>query len=251
MGSLSDILQKFSPISLKEMDSVKLMNRADTKYIFRNGSLPDILEELTNDYFILEVDGVRNNRYNTVYYDTDDFMFFHLHRRGKANRNKVRLRTYLESDKHYFEIKHKSNKGRTLKDRIKRKEFDINISQKAGDFLFDKTRINKEDINPKLWASFSRITLVNKNIPERLTIDTELYYKNEDKEKSLPELVIAEVKQEKKRRSVFDDLMHKYRFQEVSISKYCFGIIFLYEDIRMNNFKPKLTLLNKLFHEKN
>jgi hypothetical protein len=249
MDPLTNILKAFTPISLDEMDSVKLMNRADTKFIFRSEMLPLLLEQLKNDYFILEVEGARNSKYETIYYDTEDFMFFHHHRRGKANRNKVRLRTYVESDLHFFEIKYKNNKDRTIKKRIKRNEQNVVISKKANEFLLEKTHLTADDLLPRLWANYSRITLVNKHAPERLTIDTNLCYKNETKEKALPELVIAEMKQEKKRKSVFSELMRANHISEVSISKYCFGVIFLYEGIRMNNFKPKLLILNKLCHD--
>jgi hypothetical protein len=249
MNNLTEILQKFSPISLAEMDSVKLMNRSDTKFIFRSELLPGILEQIKDDYFVLEVEGVRNSNYETLYYDTEDFKFFHQHRREKANRHKIRMRTYLESDLHFFEIKKKTNKGKTIKNRIVRKKQNVVISKRVNDFLLEKTKINGEDLVPKLWTMNSRITLVNRNLPERLTIDTNLSFKNEIKEKAMPELVIAELKQEKKHKSVFTELMHTHHIKEVSISKYCFGVIFLYEGVRMNNFKPKLLILNKLRHD--
>lgn len=249
MKTSDEILQQFSPISLSEMDGVKLMNRTDTKYIFNTGLLPEILLKLTDHYFSLEIEGVRNSKYETVYYDTDDLMFFHQHRCGKANRNKIRLRTYLESNLHFLEIKLKNNKNRTIKDRIKRKEQTVVLNNKSEEFIAKKTRLQKDELSPKLWANYSRITLVNKNIPERLTIDTNLFYKNEEKEKALPNLVIAELKQEKKQKSVFSNLMKQYHIHEVSISKYCFGIIFLYEGIRKNSFKPKLTTLNRICNE--
>lgn len=251
MDHLNTILQTFSSISLTEMDSVKLMNRSDTKFIFRRELLPDILELVKEDYFVLEVEGIRNSRYETLYYDTEDFKLFHQHRCDRALREKVRLRTYLESDLHFFEIKKKTNKGKTIKERIKRSEQTSELSERSLDFLRNKSAINCKDLVPKLWTMNSRITLVNKNQPERLTIDTDLLFKNDVKEKMLSELVIAELKQEKKQRSTFTDIMRKNRIAEVSISKYCFGVIFLYEGIRMNSFKPKLLILNKLSHGSN
>ena len=46
-------LNKFMPISLAEMDGVKLMDRTDTKFIFNIAHLSEILEEATNYYKIL------------------------------------------------------------------------------------------------------------------------------------------------------------------------------------------------------
>lgn len=242
---LTDILQQFEPISLEQMDNVKLMSRIDTKFTFNAQLLPDILIELQSNYYILEVNGVRNSKYETLYYDTPDFLFYHQHRRGIANRNKVRLRKYVESELNFFEIKSKNNKGRTIKERIKRHSFRAELSQNAEDFLEQKTHLTGKDIEPKLEVNYSRITLVNKTEPERLTIDTHLVFRNNEKEKEWEQLVIAELKQESKNLGFFTKIMRKYHIQELSISKYSFGIIFLYDNIRMNLFKPKLMQLQK------
>jgi hypothetical protein len=227
------------------MDNVKLMSRIDTKFIINIDILPALLRELQSNYYVLEVNGVRNSKYETVYYDTPDFMFYHQHRRGVANRSKVRMRRYVESELNFFEIKSKNNKGRTIKERIKRKQFRTEFSQKAEDFLFEKTHLTGQEIEPKLEVNYSRITLVNKCEPERLTIDTGLCFKKGNTVKDLSRLVIVELKQESKHFGFFSELMHKYHIQDVSISKYCFGIIFLYDGIRMNSFKPKLLKLLK------
>lgn len=250
MEEISKILEKFEPITLKEMDSVKLMNRSDTKYIFRAEMLGVFLEQLTEEFFVLDVNGIRQNKYETLYYDTVDFKFFNDHQRGKANRNKVRHRLYVDSGLHFFEIKNKNNKGRTIKERIKLKQIEYKIEGKSEDFLFEKTHISGKELQPKLWGNYTRITLVNKHLPERLTIDTNLFFKFGDKEVSLPEIVIAELKQDKSSKSFFAQLMNKYRIKQASISKYCYGVIFLYEHIKLNNFKPNLIILNKIRYGK-
>ena len=250
MEEINKILEKFEPITLKEMDSVKLMNRSDTKFIFRTEMLAVFLEQLTEEFFVLDVNGVRQNKYETLYYDTVDFKFFNDHQRGKANRNKVRHRLYVDSGLHFFEIKNKNNKGRTIKERIKLKQIEYKIEGKSEDFLLEKTHISGKELEPKLWGNYTRITLVNKHLPERLTIDTNLFFKFSDKEVSLPEIVIAELKQDKSSKSFFAQLMNKYRIKRASISKYCYGVIFLYEHIKLNNFKPNLIILNKIRYGK-
>jgi hypothetical protein len=67
---LNDILNEFETISLKEMDSVALMDRTDTKFVFRVDQLPDFLEQIKNDYRILDVKGNRISRYESLYFDT-------------------------------------------------------------------------------------------------------------------------------------------------------------------------------------
>ena len=251
MNEVEEILQKFDAISLEEMDRVKLMNRTDTKFVFRFDQLPQILKEIKENYFVLEINGIRSGRYKTLYYDTQDFQMYTQHQNGKLNRNKVRYRNYVDSSLNYFEIKFKSNKDRTIKERIKRKELEMTIRGKAEKFLKEKTCFEAHDLFPKLWVNYSRVTLVNKSDTERLTIDLNLEYLNDFKHKELHDIVIAEMKQGNRANTVFAEIMRKYHINKASYSKYCFGIIFLYDNVKKNNFKRKLLTLNKIRHVAN
>jgi hypothetical protein len=239
-------VDKLDAISLDEMESVKLMNRTDTKFVFRTELLPGIFDRIGNDYKVLEVNGVRPNRYETLYYDTPDFRLFRLHQNGKANRYKIRYRKYVESDLNFFEIKFKSNKGRTIKDRIKRKEIENEIKETSKEFLEEKTPLLAGSLEPKVWVYYTRITLVNKTEPERLTIDLDLGFKFDGREKWYNNLVIAELKQSRAGASPFMRLMKEMRIKEGSMSKYCLGISMIYDHVKKNNFKPKILSLNKI-----
>ena len=223
------------------------MDRTDTKYLFTSTRLPLILDELKKDYRVLEINGNRVSQYESLYLDTRNFDLFHQHRRGKANRFKVRFRKYVESELTFFEVKFKNNKGRTIKDRVKHKQqIDGAVKDKAEILLKEKTTLNAASLEAKLWVNYSRITFVNKNSPERVTIDLNLTFKNKEQDRLIQNLVIAEVKQDKATTSSFIKLMKKHHIREGSISKYCFGVISLFENIKHNNFKPKLTALNKI-----
>lgn len=239
-------LGHIDPISLDEMESVKLMNRTDTKFVFRAEQLPGILEKIGKDYRVLEVNGVRPNRYETLYYDTPDFRLFRLHQNGKANRYKIRYRKYVESDLNFFEIKFKSNKGRTIKERIKRKEIENTITEKSKEFLEEKTPLLAGNLEPKVWVYYTRITLVSKTEPERLTIDLDLGFKFEGREKWYNNLVIAELKQSRTGASPFMRVMKELRIKEGSMSKYCLGVSMIYDHVKKNTFKPKILSLNKI-----
>jgi hypothetical protein len=56
--------QQFAPISLKEMDTVALLNRTDTKFILSWSVLRTIA--LQPDYRMLVVNGQRLNHYRTL-----------------------------------------------------------------------------------------------------------------------------------------------------------------------------------------
>ena len=246
--TVNNILTYFEPISLSEMDDVALMDRTDTKYTFRLESLPAFIESIKDSYRVLEVNSNRISRYESLYFDTKDFDLYNYHHMGKMNRFKIRFRTYVESNLHFFEIKFKNNKGRTVKNRIKYPQTESNIAGKAEKFLLEHSPFLSSSLEQKFKVNFSRITFVNRNAPERVTIDLNLEFVNDDKRHLLEKLVIAEVKQSKPFVSTFVRLMKDHHIRKGSLSKYCFGVMSLYEQQRFNNFKPQLLLLNKLMY---
>jgi len=239
------ILLSFDPITLKEMDSVALMNRTDVKFVFSRDRLVEFMEQLTKYYFVLDVNGNRISRYESLYFDTIKFDLYFSHHRKKPSRYKIRCRTYVESDLHFFEVKFKNNKGRTIKDRVKQHLIDGKIVDVAENLLKEKTPISANDLEAKFWVNYSRITLVNKHAAERVTIDLNLTFKNDDQEKEIADIVIAEVKQDKEVSSKFLEIMKRNRIRKVSLSKYCFGVINLYNTLKHNNFKKNLRLIKK------
>jgi hypothetical protein len=249
MIDFTEILNAFDPITLEEMDSVKLLDRTDTKFTFKVEKLPFILYQLKKDYRVLDVDGLRLNKYETLYFDTPEFNLYTQHHNGKLNRYKVRFRRYVDSGLNFFEVKFKNNKGRTLKSRVKRKNFHDTIEGKSEVLLNEKSPLSSEMLKPVIWVNYTRITLVSKHTAERLTIDINLNFKNSFSKKAIPSLVIAEVKQDKAKKSAFITLMNKRKIYNASISKYCFGILSLYENIKKNNFKIKLKEINKIAHD--
>lgn len=238
-------LKKMDPISLKEMDAVKLMNRTDTKFVFPVDLLPAILENVSSSYRVLEINQLRTASYKTLYFDTPNHKLFLDHHNGAAYRYKIRMRNYVESNLFYLEIKLKI-KGRTDKHRIKIKDFEYHLSEKSNEFI-EKTIQEKHNFQPVLWNNFERITLVNKNAPERITIDLNLAFSHENNAQQLNHLVIAEVKQEQVNlNNPFITFLKQNGIRENSISKYCIGSLLCYHGLKYNNFKSKLLLIDKL-----
>lgn len=200
------LLRNFDSISLEEMDNVSLMNRTDTKFFFHSGLLPLLFNSIENDYRILTISDVRLNTYNTLYFDTPDYFLYNEHHRGKAQRLKVRYRKYCNTEKIFFEIKHKNNKGRTNKERIETENFNQSISGKCKRFLECQTKLHADELKPSLGVTFQRMTLVNKFLPERIIIDTDLRFhlNGEHEGINLNRLVIVELKQDRLIRSEID-----------------------------------------------
>ncbi len=246
MDKIVEKLSGFEPTTLAQMDAVKLMNRTDRKFCFHIDTFIDLLDYLNQYYFVLEVEGVRISRYKSLYYDTAGFELYHLHQCGKMNRVKVRHRTYVESKIGFLELKIKNNKGRTDKSRILHNEVITNFEDKAQQFIEKKTLLNVTQLVPKIWVNYSRITFVNKFYPERLTIDLNLEFDNYNTNIKYSNVVIAELKQDKKAHSPMVDLMKKQYIREGSISKYAMGVALCWPTIKQNNFKTKLKSIHQL-----
>ena len=245
MNIILDILQTFDPTSLKEMDSVKLLNRTDTKFVIPKDIFVRILPILKESYKVLEIKNKRVAQYKTLYFDTDNFDFYTHHHNGWPNRYKVRMRKYIDSDLCYLEIKNKK-KGRTIKKRIQIADFEEEMSETSLQFISD---VIPNDIHliKKLWNSFHRITLVNKTDTERLTLDIGLAFQWNEKDLSLENVIIGEVKQEKvNRNSPFMKLIKENGVRPMRVSKYCIGAKLLYPELKNNRFKQKHIHINKI-----
>ena len=111
LSKINEEASLFEKITLGEMDSVKLMDRMDVKYLIPLHLLPYIMHEAIEYYKLLEINNERLCSYETLYYDTEDYQLYHSHQSGRLNRYKVRFRNYVGSNLSFFEIKRFTNKG--------------------------------------------------------------------------------------------------------------------------------------------
>ncbi len=249
MEEILDIVQGMKPISLDEMSGVKLMNRIDTKYVVTEGQLCTILSRICNSYYAQEVEGNRLSPYSTVYYDTPELTMYLIHHDRRLVRDKVRVRTYVDSNLSFCEVKHKTNKGRTKKKRIAvQPRYNIVEDPEAAAFLKEQQPYPIESLSPHLETVFDRITLVNFEKTERLTIDCNLHFNNLAKgtTASMDPLVVMELKQDGRARSLFKEVLFALRIKPFKISKYCIGTCLTCPEVRQNRFKPKLRRIHKL-----
>ena len=246
MNNLKKEISEFNPISLKEMDGVKLMNRTDTKFVFHIDKLSLLLQNMIPYYKVLLINNECIHDYKSLYYDTDDRKFYLDHHNQRVNRNKIRFREYIGSGLTFLEIKLKNNKGKTIKKRIKVKRINEELSNDNKEYI-DSIIKNKLDLSAKQWINFSRITFVHKAQKERLTMDVNLTFNNHKNKGDFKELVIAEVKQERMSRSSdFMRIAKEMGVLPTRLSKYCMSTLELNPEIKKNRFKQKTLLINKL-----
>lgn len=88
---------KFVNIQNKE-DSL-FLSRTDYKFIIPLNLITDTINYLKKDFFCHKYKENCIFQYHNIYFDTDDFKFFNLHRQGKYNRIKIRVRNYKTGKK--------------------------------------------------------------------------------------------------------------------------------------------------------
>lgn len=245
-------LIKFQALSLSDLDCVKLLKRYDTKFVFHKDKLPAVLDCLSDHYGILEINRNRTFRYESLYYDTDDYFFYHQHHNKKLNRYKIRCRRYIESDQCYFEIKFKNNKRKTIKNRLLLEDRMIDAMLTENKKEFVRTNVSNgfhdvlaDTIKPKLWVGFDRITLANQANRERFTFDSNLTYTDtKSRRYNFDNLIIAELKSENiSLPPLFFQQLKSLKIFPTTFSKYCIGIATTNNNIKANRFKRTLLKL--------
>lgn len=249
--SFSRELDALQPITLEEMNSVKLMNRVDAKFLTSEATLRSVLQDAAAaGYRVLVTEGERQSPYDSVYFDTPDMRMFCDHHNRRLVRQKVRTRCYVHSNQAFLEIKRKNNHGRTSKKRIAIEPFEtleFSGNQKACAYLAKHSWFTVGDISPVLQTRFARITLVNPALTERLTIDTCLAFKNfrTGECADLQDAVIIELKQDGRAQSRMRGIFLEHRIKPARVSKYCIAVTLTDPNAKSGRFKLKVRTIEK------
>lgn len=245
MSDLDRVLAALDPIILADMDGVSLMNRVDTKYVFSQHDLAAILSAIAPDYRVLEVEALRRTKYTSLYFDTPGRDCFRDHHNGKSQRFKFRMRRYASSGVSFFEVKQKTNRGRTIKRRLPIDRIHPTLTPDTHGLVTDCVGAPVA-LTAQLWTEFSRITLVARDAAERVTIDADLSFTAGPRRESLPGVVVAEVKQERDcRDSAIRRRLRGRGVRPLRVSKYCLGATLLTPTLKSNLFRAKLKTLRK------
>ena len=252
---MTEILSQYDPITLDEMKDIRLMNRIDTKFVTTVPMLQRLLLMAKDDYFVQDTDGERIAPYHTVYFDTDDCEMYRMHETGHTNRQKLRVRSYVNAGLSFLEVKTKNNHGRTKKKRVAAEGFDPEqctafsvLTPQYEDFLHTHLRYDPATLSQQVENRFDRITLVNKAKTERLTIDLNLRFHNlvTGSYRFMGDIVIIELKRDGLMSSPILARLLDLRIFPHGFSKYCIGSALTNEALRRNRFKPRLRDIEKI-----
>ncbi|MBQ2855810.1 MAG: VTC domain-containing protein [Bacteroidaceae bacterium] len=239
------ILNTYDSISLEEMKKVRLMNRIDTKYVTTVSLLTSLLKEAREFYYVQVIENQNVMPYYTLYYDTVNVDMYMEHLRGRKRRQKIRIRRYEASGMSFLEVKNKNNKGRTKKIRM---SLEADKDNDFNGFIGLYGNYPLCELAETIENRFSRITLVNRNLTERLTIDIHLRFHNLSNHRTclLEDLVIIELKRDGKNHSPVLDILRRLHIHEAKFSKYCMGMVLTNEQLKCNRFKPRIRMTRQM-----
>lgn len=229
-----EVLQKYQPISIGDLQKYNFNNRRDKRYIVSRERALSILDEMSREYKLLEVEGDSVINYETSYYDTKDFDLY-CKKWNRENYN-IRLRSYSTSRLSFIDIKH------TISDSIVSKYHNEYTSdQRFQKMVEESTPYLFSTLEEKIAIHFNRFTFVDCKNQEKVTIDIDLGFTTKDKFESIPDLAIIEVKSCKRfYTSKFRPIIGRYNLSTSNCSKYCLGVSLMYPEVVMENRICKL-----------
>lgn len=116
-------------------------------------------------------------------------------------------------------------------------------------FISEHSEFSAAQLDAKIENRFNRITLVNKEKTERITIDTSLEFHNfvSGRDVGLPHLVIIEWKRDGlSSKSRLKPLLRQLRIQESGFSKYIIGMALTDRNLPINRIKKRIRFIEKL-----
>lgn len=252
MKCIKDPLKEFTELPLQEFFKRRdplSENRKEFKFLLPLNIIPDLLEFLKSDYFLITEDGNPVHKYRTLYFDTDDFKFFNLHRQGKYNRIKIRIREYKTLQVNSFmECKRKVKGRHTHKFRVQIENADPNALQQK--FILEnlaKYNLQPKDLRNNLTISYDRIFLLSKDRKRRVSIDYDISATSDKAEPTdvIPDYAVLEIKDDNTPKKIINYLKRKHSIRQTRFSKYCVSLCLLEDKIKKNKWKQVLKYHNK------
>jgi hypothetical protein len=226
-------IDDLEPLGLPDLErSAGLLRRLDHKYVVDWQSFAAVVGAVADEHRVLQIDGRRSFRYDTVYFDSEDLATFRAHVQGRRRRYKVRVRHYADSGLCSLELKLKGPRGQTIKHRV---PYDVRedamLTEAAARFVVEHLReaYGHElpgPLLPVLRTRYERITLVHRDGEQRLTCDHDLHYPAAA-DAATPRLSEEHIVVEAKSldgRGAADAVLRDLGHRPVTCSKYLLGV---------------------------
>ena len=238
------LLGAMRPATCELLAARALLRRTDTKFIFARHQLEFVLRAMRNHFDLVRSGDALVATYQTLYFDTGNLQFFHDHRRGRRSRQKVRIRNYVERGVGCLEIKTKDKYNVTSKVRRPHVFADFQLSDDDDHFV--RGEVGGLSVEPSMDVHFPRLTLVCRDVNERITFDLGLSFRWKDARIDLPDVVVGEIKQEQFRaRSPGLLALRARHIRPNRLSKYCVAMSLLRDGLPVHRFRESIRELRR------
>jgi hypothetical protein len=222
--------ETLAPLSLQEVLLVAdLQTRTDRKYLVEPEVFAHLIGEVDAGLGVLEIDGVRAFRYESVYFDTPALDSYLGAAHGRRRRFKVRTRSYLDSGDCMLEVKTRGGRGETVKTRmpydLDRRSF---LDAAALEFVRTHAALPAgASLAPVMTTAYARSTFVDLSTGSRLTCDAGLECSSPaGATVSLPDHLLVETKSSGGPTAA-DRFLWRAGVRPVAVSKFCVGMAVL------------------------
>ncbi|WP_084106498.1 polyphosphate polymerase domain-containing protein [Demequina sp. NBRC 110056] len=238
---------RLEPVDLAELDAAAaLQTRTDRKYLVSPADWAVALGSLDPAPRVLEIDGLRTFRYESVYYDTPELTSYRSAAHRRPARFKVRTRHYIETGTHAIEVKLRSRTGETVKHREWLEP--ARVQGSAGPFLpaaartfvagFGETAGAVGALRETLTTSYARTTLLTADA--RVTVDSHVTGRAASGEAvDFGSALIVETKSASRAGAV-DRALWALGIRPSRVSKYCTSLAALRPELPANRWARTL-----------
>ena len=207
-----------------------------------------LIARLPGDTRVLEIDGEREFGYRSVYFDSPDLSSYLAAARPRRRRYKVRVRSYLDSDLQFVEVKTRGSRGATVKDRLSHPGSAYELGAAGRTYVAETLTAaglhdrghRVDDLGPVLTVRYRRTTLLLPRSGARATLDTQLSWQLPGAAPlALPDLAIVETKSARAATEV-DRALWTMRHRPSTVSKYGTGLAALRPELPSHKWAPVL-----------
>jgi hypothetical protein len=226
-----------------------LQTRTDRKYLMTADVFARFSAIISDRFAVLEIQGRRLFKYESVYFDTEGLTAYRQHAHGRRRRFKVRTRAYLDVGECVLEVKTEGGRGETIKERLSypwadRHELTDDARRFARDRIGDPEAA--QDLAPVITSAYRRATLVDPS-GSRLTCDVDIAFTRDagtqDEDRCRREGPVNLVLVESKTVGVAataDHVLWALGQRPVPLSKYCVGMALTHPDLPANRWNREL-----------
>jgi hypothetical protein len=247
-------LRRLETVALDEIVGVAdLGDRYEVKFLVPYHSVTGLIDALNRRHGrarVLEIDGQRDHRCVSYYFDTPGLQLYRAQAQGRRRRFKVRTRSYFSTASTMFELKLRDGSGRTRKHRVPHAESNATVLGPAAELqLAEQLAVHYGTTPPRglvhtATVTYQRATLlIEDKVPERVTIDRQLVLTAGNRPVELSERwALVETKSARFAGSAARTL-HALGHHPISISKYALALTAAHPEVRGNSWLRPLRRL--------